>query len=88
MQATFQMVVGYILGLLIILVIAGISLKPIKFMVRLLINSAVGALLLFVINFVGKYVGISIGINAITSLVVGVLGIFGVILILILQIFF
>ena len=87
-EFTFSVAVGYILGLMIIFVLARICLKPIKFIIRIILNSVVGAVLLFLINTVGGFFGIHIGINAVTAVAVGLLGLPAVILMLILQIFF
>lgn len=88
MEFTFSVAIGYILGLMIIFVLAKICLKPIKFIIKILLNSVFGGLLLFLINTVGGFFGIHIGINAITAVAVGLLGLPAVILMLILQIFF
>ncbi len=88
MQMTFSIIIGYILGLMIVFVLAKISLKPIKFILRILLNSALGGLALLVINTIGKTVGIHIGINAITSISVGILGLPAIIAMLILQLLF
>ena len=88
MQMTFSVAVGYILGLMIIFVLARISLKPIKFILKIVLNSIVGGLLIFLINVIGGIWGISIGINAVTAVAVGILGIPAVIVMLILQVFF
>ena len=60
-------------------VLLGIRLftKSIKWIFKLLLNTALGYVLLFVVNFVGSWVGISITVNWFTALVVGVLGIPG-----------
>ena len=88
MQMTFSVAVGYVLGLMIIFVLARISLKPIKFILKIVLNSVAGGLLIFLINVIGGIWGINIGINAVTAVAVGILGIPAVIVMLILQIFF
>jgi len=88
MQEIFVNSVGYILGILVVLVVSGIFLKPIKFALKLVANSVVGAVILWIINFVGKGAGIHIGLNPITAVAVGIFGLPGVIAILLLQIFY
>ena len=51
----------------------------------LLLNMASGIVLLFVFNFIGGFFGFSLGVNAVTALVAGVLGIPGVILLVLVQ---
>lgn len=88
LQMTFSIAVGYILGIMIVFVLARISLKPIKFIIKILMNSIAGGVVLLLINTLGKFVGIHIGINAITAVAVGLLGLPAVILMLLLQLFF
>ena len=79
---------GFALGLLIIFVVGKIFFKPIKFILKLILNSALGGMLIFIINLIGGAWGFHIGLNAVTAVAVGLLGIPAVVLILILQIFF
>ena len=82
----FSTIIGYILGLLVLFVVTRILLKPLKVFVRLLANSVVGVLLMMLINALP--LGLYIGINPITALAAGILGVPGVCLLLVLQIFF
>ena len=74
--------------MLIIFVIGRIFLKPVKFILKLAANSIFGGLFIWIINLLGKGAGICIGLNPVTAIVVGALGMPGVILILLLQIFY
>jgi len=85
---SFSAVVGYILGLLILFVVTKIFFKPIKFIVKILANSVLGGVLLYLLNLMHPIFGIYIGINPVTALVTGLLGIPGICLLLILQIIF
>lgn len=76
------------LGCLIgIIVIGKIFIVPIKFIIKLLINSIIGGILLYLINLVGAIWGFHIGINIITAVIVGLLGIPGAILLVVVQLF-
>ncbi len=68
----------YIIGMLLVL--------PIKLIVKLVVNGVLGAIALFLLNIVGSYFGLTIGINPITALIAGFLGIPGVILLIFLKI--
>lgn len=68
----------YIIGMLLVL--------PIKLIVKLIVNGVLGAVALFLLNIVGSYFGLTIGINPITALIAGFLGIPGVILLIFLKI--
>jgi len=69
----------YIIGILLVL--------PIKIIVKLVMNGIIGAVALFVINIFGNFFGLTIGINPVTALIAGFLGIPGIILLLFLQYF-
>lgn len=69
----------YVLGMLLVL--------PIKLIVRLVINGVIGALALIVFNIFGSYIGVTIGVNPITALIAGFLGVPGVLLMIFVKIF-
>lgn len=76
---------AYIFGLILLFIIGYFLIIPIKFILRLVINGIIGGIVLLILNFVGGFFGISIGINPITALIVGFLGVPGILLILIVQ---
>lgn len=61
---------------------------PIRKILKLLINAALGFVLLFVVNFFGAAIGLELKLNLINALVAGFLGIPGIILLVILQFLF
>ncbi|HOE57963.1 MAG TPA: pro-sigmaK processing inhibitor BofA family protein [Bacillota bacterium] len=69
----------YVIGVLLVL--------PIKIIIRLVINGIIGAFALFAINIFGRFIGLTIGINPITALIAGFLGVPGIILLILLQYF-
>lgn len=64
-----------------------IFVKPLKFISKLLLNSILGLLLIFLINSIGGSFNFHIGLNIITSIMVGIFGIPGAVLLIFLQIF-
>lgn len=84
----FSVAVGYLLGILLVFVVAKIFLTPLKIIFKLVLNSVFGVLFLIFINLFSGLTGIYIGINAVTAVALGVLGIPGACLILLLQILF
>ena len=56
--------------------------KPIRFIFKLLINTVLGFVLLWLINFFGGGLGIALELSVLNALVVGLLGIPGVLLLL------
>ena len=85
---TFGTVVGYLLGILIVFVAARVFFAPLKIILRFIINSLAGAGVLFLINLLKPVLNIYIGINAVSALIVGILGIPGLCLLMLLQVFF
>ena len=71
----------------IIFIFGKTFLWPVKKIAKLIGNSVLGALLIFVINLVGTSFDFHIGFNIFNAVVVGILGIPGAILLVILKIF-
>ncbi len=69
----------YVLGMLLVL--------PIKLVIRLVVNGIIGAIALILFNLLGNYIGITIGVNPVTALIAGFLGIPGVLLMIFVKIF-
>lgn len=71
----------------IIILFGKTFLFPVKRIARLVGNSVLGALLIFLINLVGISFGFHIGLNIVNSIIVGILGVPGAILLIILKVF-
>ena len=72
-------------GALILIFLLGKALVvPFKVVLRLILNSIAGAVLIVVINFIGMNIGIWIPMNVVNSFAVGILGVPGVVLLLLL----
>ena len=75
-----------ILGCVFAIVAIGkIFMFPFKKVLKFIINTIIGALIIYVINMVGANFGFNIGLNIFTSIFVGVLGIPGAILLIVLK---
>ena len=74
-------------GLLVFLVIRIFS-TPLRWAFKLLINALSGFVGLFVLNYLGGFIGIELGVNWINAIAVGALGVPGVVLLLLLKYFF
>lgn len=70
---------------ILVLVVFTILRKPIKIIFKLILNTVIGFLALFVINYLGAFIGVTIAVNWINAVIVGVLGVPGVALILLLK---
>ncbi|HOB11844.1 MAG TPA: pro-sigmaK processing inhibitor BofA family protein [Syntrophomonadaceae bacterium] len=71
--------------LVILYLVAQVFMKPIKLLWKLLFNSAVGLILLLVVNYIGGYFHFSLPINIITVLIAGFLGLPGILLLVCFQ---
>ena len=76
-----------VVGIIAVILIVTLLSAPIRFAFKMLINALVGFAVLFLLNFAGEFVGLSLGINWINAVVVGVLGAPGVVLLLLLKYF-
>lgn len=80
----FILLVGAIcVGWFLFKIIFG-SLKKI---IGLVINGILGVILLTIFNYFGALFGVTIGINLLTALIAGILGVPGVILMVLFQLF-
>ncbi|WP_129721660.1 pro-sigmaK processing inhibitor BofA family protein [Xylanivirga thermophila] len=80
-----NVIVAYGLGLLLLYVIGWLLLVPFKVIWKFIFNGILGGIVLWILNMVGKHIGVVIAINPVTAIIVGFLGIPGIILILLLQ---
>ena len=69
-----ESIIAYLACVCILLIFGRLFILPIKVITRLLINSILGIILLYIINWIGAGVSFHIGINWITIAVVGLLG--------------
>lgn len=69
----------------IFIVILKLIFGPLKKILGFLINSVIGAILLLIVNYFGASFGITVGINLLTAMIAGILGIPGVVLLIIFQ---
>lgn len=71
-------------AMILIFLLGKALLVPLKFMLKLVLNSIIGGVLLMVINFIGMNFGVIVPLNMVNAITVGVLGIPGVIMLVIL----
>lgn len=74
------------LGCVIFLFVVGrFFIWPLKTIGKLILNSLLGGFLIFFINLIGEIFGFHIGLNYITAITVGILGIPGAILLIVIK---
>lgn len=66
-------------------IIGRIFIIPIKWLIKLVFNSILGGLIIFAINLIGSVWGFHIGLNFLTSIMVGILGIPGAICLIVIT---
>lgn len=77
-------ITGCVIGIVMLGLIFKVSIFKI---IKLIFNSVLGGTLIFFINQLGTSFGIHIGLNVITSMVIGIFGIPGAMLLLAVKIF-
>ncbi|SKA90824.1 inhibitor of the pro-sigma K processing machinery [Clostridium sp. USBA 49] len=77
----------FIIAVIAIFLIIKIFSWPIKLFFKLLANTILGVIMLFAVNFIGAYFKFYIGINLVTALIAGLLGVPGVIFLIIFKLF-
>lgn len=80
-------IITYLACICFIFVFGRIFIVPIKKVLKLILNSLLGGLAIYIINLIGAGFNFHIGLNVFTSVLVGILGVPGVICIVILKIF-
>lgn len=78
-------VLAYLAGIILIFLLGRIFIIPLKKILKLILNSVLGGIILLIINFVGKMWGFHLGLNIITAIFVGLLGIPGAIVLILLK---
>ncbi|MCL2843722.1 MAG: pro-sigmaK processing inhibitor BofA family protein [Oscillospiraceae bacterium] len=73
-----------IVGIVLLLSVT-IFRRPIRLLLRLVMNTIGGFIMLFVVNFLGQFIGISLTIGWFNAVIVGIFGLPGVGFLLILQ---
>ena len=75
-------------GVVLCVILFKILAAPMKLITKLLLNTAVGYVVLFIFDFFAEFFEISVGLNLINAVVVGLLGIPGIILLVLLKFLF
>lgn len=77
---------NYIILFLIILALLGFLGKlfkvSLKLIGKLMLNALGGFILLYILNYFGSYIGLSVEINIFSTIFVGFFGIFGIIILI------
>ena len=82
----FNIIITFLTCIIVLFIFGKIFIMPLKSILKLIFNSILGGVCIYVINLIGANFGFHIGLNILTSMLVGILGIPGAILLIILKI--
>ena len=78
-------IITYLACICFLFIFGRIFIVPIKKVLKLVLNSILGGIVIWLINFFGASINLHIGINFITSILIGLLGLPGAICIIIVK---
>lgn len=74
----YNALIAYAVGLVLLYLMARMLFLPIRLLLVLVYNGLIGGVLLWLVNLVGGYIGLHIGLNPVTALLAGFLGLPGI----------
>lgn len=84
MDLTQKIIAAILAGFFLIALIRVFS-TPLRLVLKLLLNTLLGFLALWVVNLTAGFTGIALGLNLLNALVIGILGLPGFVLLLLTQ---
>jgi len=78
-------VITYLACICFIFIIGRIFIVPLKKILKLIINSIFGGLVIYVMNLIGANFGFHIGLNIVNSIIIGLLGLPGAVCLIIVK---
>ena len=78
-------IITYLACICFIFLFGRIFIVPIKKVLKLVLNSLIGAIVIFLINLIGSSFGFHIGLNFFTSILIGLLGVPGAVVLIIVK---
>ena len=82
----FNVTFTFLACIILLFVLGKIFVWPLKNILKLAFNSILGGVLIYIINIVGMNFNFHIGLNLLTAIIIGILGIPGAALLIILKI--
>ena len=84
---TTSTIIIFLASIAALIIFGRVILLPLKIIIKLILNSIIGGLIIAFINLIGGSFGLHIGLNIVTTIFVGILGIPGAILLIIFKLF-
>lgn len=78
----------FLIAVLGFLILTKIFLWPLKLLLKLILNGALGIIILLVVNLIGANFNFFLGINVVTALIAGFFGVPGVIFLILFKLIF
>ena len=72
----------FVICIILLFIFCKIFIWPLKNILKLIFNSILGGALIYLINIIGMNFGFHIGLNLLTAILVGILGVPGALLVL------
>ncbi len=81
----FNNIIAFVACLFFLFIVGKIFIVPLKTILKFILNSVIGGFIIIVINFIGGFFNFHIGLNLVTSIFVGILGIPGAIVVVLIK---
>ncbi len=78
-------IITYLACICFIFIFGRIFIVPLKKILKLVLNSILGGVVIFIINLIGANFGFHIGLNFFTSILIGLLGLPGVVCLIVVK---
>ncbi len=88
LELSYEIILAYAVGIIFLFFIGRLFLVPLKILLKLVYNCILGAILLIVVNYIGRNFGFSIPLNIFSAALVGFLGIPGMLLLVALKVLY
>jgi inhibitor of the pro-sigma K processing machinery len=81
-------ILAYIVGIILLFIFGRLFLTPLRTILKLVLNSLLGAAVILLANWAGGLFGFHMALNIFTAFIVGTLGVPGFILLAVLKLIF
>jgi len=88
LQPDPMLILYFVLGLIVLYISGRLLLAPFKMILKLGLNSVLGACVIVLLNLTGQLFGFHIPLNPLNAMLTGVFGLPGVALIFLIRLFF
>ena len=78
-------IITYLACIFFLFIFGRLFIGPIKKILKLVFNSILGGIVIYIINIIGANFGFHIGLNIVNSIVIGILGLPGVVCLIIIK---